>query len=181
MSFLDLVRTRRSVRRYDSSRPVAREAVERCLEAARLAPSACNAQPWRFVVVDDPDLRDRLARKTFGPLVSFNHFSLQAPVLVAVVAEETRMVPRLGGLVKGKRYSVMDIGIAAEHFCLQAAEDGLGTCMLGWFDERAARRLLAVPSTRRIVLIITLGHPADDASRRRGRKTMEEMRSYNRY
>ena len=182
MRFIELVSARKSIRHYDTHRVVQREKLELCLEAARMAPSACNAQPWRFVVIDDPPLREKVARATFGSLVKFNRFSLQAPVLVVVVAEEGRVVPKLGGLLKDTRYSLMDIGIAAEHFCLQAAEEGLGTCMLGWFDETGIRRALGVPASRRIALVITVGYAADpQAPRERGRKAIDEIRTYNGY
>ena len=184
MAFLDLVRERRSVRRYEAGRPVERDKLDRCLEAARLAPSASNAQPWRFVVVDDPALRERVARETFGPLVSFNHFSLQAPVLVVCVAEEHSLKTRIGGFLMRRRYSGMDMGIAAEHFCLQAVEEGLGTCMLGWFDERGVRRVLDIPAPTRVGLIITVGYEAlseGDEPPRRPRKSLDEVRAYNRY
>jgi nitroreductase len=182
MTFLDLVRARYSLRRYDATRPVERDKLDRCLEAARLAPSASNAQPWRFIVVDEPVLRERVARATFGALVSFNHFSLLAPVLVVCVAEERSLKARIGGFLKGRRYSGMDMGIAAEHFCLQATEEGLGTCMLGWFDEHGLRRVLKIPSGKRIGLVITVGYAeADSEPRARTRKSLDEIRGYNRY
>ena len=156
MQFSDLIAARQSVRQY-LDRPVEQEKIRECLEAARLAPSASNAQPWRFVVVDEPGLRREVARETFGRLVSFNHFSLQAPVLVVVVAEGGKLGTRLGDAVRRRPYSLIDVGIAAEHFCLRAAELGLGTCMLGWFDERGVKRRLGVPAGRRVDLVITLG------------------------
>ena len=147
-----------------------------------MAPSASNSQPWHFIVVDDPPLREQVARATFNSVVSFNRFAVQARALVVVVEEKAGMTPKLGGLLKGTRYSLMDLGIAAEHFCLQAAEEGLGTCMLGWFDESALRGLLGIPSSRRIALVITVGYaPHSDPPRKRGRKAMDEIRSYNGY
>ena len=89
MKFLDLVKKRQSVRAY-LDRPVDREIIERCLEAARLAPSACNSQPWKFLVIDEPELKNKIAKQTYGKLISFNHFSLQAPVLVLIISENTR-------------------------------------------------------------------------------------------
>ena len=75
----------------------------------------------------------------------------------------------------------MDIGIAAEHFCLQAASEGLGTCIMGWFDENEVKRLLGIPKKKRAELIITLGYPAKDVIREKIRKRKEEICSYNRY
>lgn len=180
MRFVELASKRQSDRGY-CDEPVDREKIDYCIEAARLAPSACNSQPWRFIVVDDSDLKDRLAKATFGKLVSINHFSVQAPVLVAIVAEKPTKISRLAGVVKNRRYDLMDIGIAAEHFCLAAAEQGLGTCMLGWFDERAVKKMLSVPRGKRVELIITLGYPSAKETRTKKRKTIDEMRGFNRY
>ena len=181
MSFLDLVKTRQSVRKYSAHRPVEREKIERCIEAARLAPSACNSQPWRFIVVDDPGLKDAVARETFGKLVSFNHFSLEAPVLVVMVTEKPNMTSRIGRVVKNRQYYLIDIGIAAEHFCLQAAEISLGTCLLGWFNEEGMKKLLGIPKRKRIDLIIAVGYPESNKERPKKRKETDLIRSYNRY
>ncbi len=181
MDFLDLARARRSVRKY-SDRPVPRDAIERCLRAVRLAPSACNAQPWRFVVVDDPERRRQLARAAFGPLAGFNHFARQAPVLVTVVMERASFASAAGSLLSGKRFSLIDIGIAAAHFCLQAAELGLGTCMLGWFNQRKVKRFLSVPAALKAPLMISLGWPVPDTETGpSSRKTIERVRGYGGY
>jgi len=161
---------------------VEREKIERCLEAARIAPSASNGQPWKFVVVTDPEVRERVAQATFGNLVSFNRYALVAPVLVVVVMERTRLMTRVGGAVKRRRFELLDIGIASIQLCLQAAEEGLGTCMLGWFGESAIRRHLGIPRSRRIGLVITLGYPAAGWDPpRRGRKDLAAMSTWNRY
>jgi len=177
MSFLDLVRRRQSVRQY-LSRPVERDKVERCLEAARLAPSASNAQPWRFVVADDPALVRELGR------AGYNRFTREVPAFAAVIREPGKAVSRLGGWLAGRDYRLIDLGMAAEHFCLQAVEEGLGTCMLGWFDERGVRRVLDIPAPTRVGLIITVGYEAlseGDEPPRRPRKSLDEVRAYNRY
>jgi nitroreductase len=180
MSFLDLAQKRRSVRRYEQ-RPVERAKLDRALEAARLAPSACNAQPWHFVVVDEPVLRARVAAETSGVLVRFNRFALEAPVIVVCIAEESAIVPRVGGALKNRRYSVMDVAIAAEHFCLQAAEEGVGTCMLGWFNEAPIKRLLGIPERCEVLLVIAVGYPRENQPARRGRKKIAKIRSFNGY
>ncbi len=181
MKFIDLVNNRQSVRKY-SDKPVEKEKISRCLEAARLAPSASNSQPWKFIVVDDPDLLQKVADKTTGPLWSFNNFVPQSKVIVAVVIEKMKVITRAGAKVKDKEYALFDIGIASEHFCLQAAEEGLGTCMLGWFDEPGVKKLLNVPKEKRIGLLITLGYPPDDYRlRKKTRKSFDEIVSYNRY
>lgn len=155
-----------------------RELVMRCIEAARLAPSACNSQPWHFVAVDDPQLKARLARAAEG--LGMNRFAAEAPVIVAVVLERMNVTARIGSMLKRKDYSLLDVGIAVEHFCLQAAELGLGTCILGWFDEPQAARLLGVPRSRRIPLLVTVGYPAA-ATREKVRKPIAEISSWNAY
>lgn len=177
MDFYDLIQKRQSDRRYDASRQVDRDLVMKCLEAARLAPSACNSQPWKFVVVDQPDLKEQMAEAAAG--MGMNRFATEAPVIVAVVLEKMNLTARIGSVIKDKEYSLLDVGIAVEHFCLQAAELGLGTCILGWFDEKKVKKLLGV-DRRRIPLLITLGYPAG-ATRPKSRKTLEEMSSWNKY
>ena len=131
MDFLNLASIRQSVRSYDPSRPVEKAKLHRCIEALRLAPSACNAQPWKLVVVDDPALKDRVAKAASSEWMGINEFLIQAPVLVVIVREEPNLTSRLGTFLKDKPFTVMDVGIAAEHFCLQAVSEGLGTCMVG--------------------------------------------------
>ena len=180
MTFEDLINRRQSVRRY-ADRPVEREKIEQCLEAARLAPSTSNSQPWKFIVVDDPQLRATVAAETVAPFRSFNTFVEQVPVLVAVMVDGVNLEANTGKVLRRFDYSLIDIGIATEHFCLQAAELGLGTCILGWFDEKAVKKLLHVPRNRRIYLMITLGYPLDDQVRPKRRKPLDKIRAYNRY
>jgi nitroreductase len=181
MDFLDLVRKRQSVRRYDS-RPIEAEKLERCLEAARLAPSASNSQPWTFIVVDEPELRRKVAVETYGKMDRFNKFALQAPVIVVVVLEKMPVITRVGAMIMKREYPLIDIGIAAEHLCLQAAADGLGTCMLGWFNEKSIRQLLGIPREKRIGLLITLGYPGEGYPlREKKRKGISEVVRRNAY
>jgi len=181
MDFLELARNRQSIRTYDPDRPVEPEKLERCIEAVRLAPSACNSQPWKLVIVNDPDLKNRVAKAARSRILGFNHFSFQAPVLVAVVREAPNLTSKLGTLLKGKPYTLMDVGIAVEHFCLQAVEEGLGTCIMGWFDENTVKRLLDVPMNKRVELIIAVGYPGDPKIRSKTRKQTNEIRSFNKY
>lgn len=163
-------------------RPVEAEKLERCLEAARLAPSASNSQPWRFVVVTEPELVKQVAKETHGPMASFNTFADQAPVIVAIVIEKMKAIAQVGAYLKDREFPLIDIGIAAEHFCLQATEEGLGTCMLGWFQEKPIKKLLHVPENKRIGLLITLGYAPDDyPHREKKRKGMEEVVKFNSY
>ncbi len=132
MNFIDLVKDRQSVRRF-SPKPIEEEKIDLCLEALRLAPSACNSQPWKNILVKNPELRDEVANATFSATVSFNKFVAEANLILVMVLEKPKIITQIGGRIKNKEYPLIDIGIAAEHFCLQAAELGIGTCMLGWF------------------------------------------------
>lgn len=180
-TFLSLVKSRQSVRKY-SDRPVEAEKLQRCLEAARLAPSASNSQPWTFVIVNDPELVNKVALETYGPLATFNTFVPQAPVIIAIVIEKMKAIAQIGAYLKKREFALIDIGIAAEHFCLQAEEEGLGTCMLGWFNEKPIKKLLGIPDKKRIGLLITLGYASDDYPlREKKRKTFDEVVTFNIY
>jgi len=181
MTFLELVSIRQSTRAYDPVRPVETDKLERCIEALRLAPSACNAQPWKLVVVTDPDLKNKVADAAAAKWLGFNNFPRQAPVLIVIVREEANLTSKLGTVLKDKPYPLMDIGIAAEHFCLQATDEGLATCMMGWFDEPRVKEMLGIPKKKRAELIIALGYPAKQDIRKKIRKPKEQICSYNRY
>lgn len=181
MKLIDLIRKRQSVRRY-TDKPVEKEKLDRCLEAAMLAPSACNAQPWKFIVVDDPDLARKVGHETWNKIAPFNKFVEDAPVIIVITMEKSPLVPSLGKMIKQIDYPYIDIGIAAEHFCLQATEEGLGTCMLGWFNEKPIQQLLNIPKNRKIGLCISLGYePLDYKQREKIRKDTAKVVSYNSY
>ncbi len=180
MSFLDLASKRYSVRNYKNT-PVPREKIDRCIEAVRLAPSACNSQPWKFVIIDDAELIKALAKTAFAGFLDLNHFALKAPVLVLVVYQRQKMSAKLGGIIKKKNFSLIDVGIAAEHFCLQATEEGLGTCILGWFNEKKVKKVVSIPRFKRVELIISLGFSGDEQIPHKNRKGTEEISSYNKY
>lgn len=177
---LALIGRRQSVRAY-KNQPVEKEKLMRCIEAARLAPSACNAQPWKFIVVDDPELKNSIADATSSKVLGMNHFTKQAPVHIVIVREKANFTSTVGQVLKDKEYPLIDIGIAAIQLCLQATAEGLGTCILGWFNEKKVRDLLHIPRNKRVELIITVGHPASDEIRRKVRKDTNEILSFNTY
>ncbi|HAJ56253.1 MAG TPA: NAD(P)H nitroreductase [Candidatus Omnitrophica bacterium] len=176
---LDLIQKRQSSRDC-LPKPVPRELIEKCIEAARLAPSACNSQPWHFIIVDEPALKEKLAEKIFSGPYAMNSFAKKAPVIIAVISEKSSFMAKIGGYFRGTAYYLMDIGIAVEHFILQAAELGLGTCWIGWFNERETKRLLGVPAAKKIDCIITLGY-SQEPLRAKNRKPAKEIYSYNEY
>jgi nitroreductase len=181
MTFNQLISRRQSVRKY-TSQAVEHEKLMQCLDAARLAPSASNAQPWSFIVLNETEQREKVARATKGPLGSFNKFVAQAPVLVVMLIEKPKLLTEMGGRLKKKEYPLIDIGIATEHFCLQAAELGLGTCILGWFDEKIIQSILHIPKEKSIGLIIALGYaPEGYPLRKKVRKPLEQVVRWNFY
>jgi nitroreductase len=176
---LEIIAGRQSDRKYRDI-PVEKEKLERILEAGRISPSACNAQPWRFIVVDDPALKNKIAKAAAARLVGMNVFVNQAPLLIIVVREAPNFSSKVGSTIKNKDYSRIDVGIASENICLQAEAEGLGTCMVGWFDEPLLKKLLSIPRSKRVELIITVGYSLSEKREKR-RKPKEEVVSYNKY
>ena len=181
MSFQKLINKRQSVRKYQT-KPIEKEKIEQLIQSVHLAPSACNSQPWKLIIVDEPVLKDKLAKATFNNAISFNKFALEAPVIAVFVLEKPKLIARVGGSIKNQEYPQYDIGIAAEHFCLQAADLDLGTCMLGWFNQRKIQKLLRIPKKRKVALLITLGYAPDDYKQRKKiRKPLNEICGFNAY
>ena len=176
--FLQLVASRQSDRAYDKGRPVEAEKLERILEAARLSPSACNAQPWKFVVVTDHELALKVGRAAVG--LGMNKFAKDAPVHILVVEESMNITSFLGAKIKDKYFPLIDIGIAAAHITLAAESEGLGSCILGWFDEKEIKKLVGIPANKRLLLDITIGYPVKE-KRKKSRKSKEKVVSYNHY
>ena len=145
ISFAELAKKRQSDRKY-KDQAVEREKLIQCLETARISPSANNSQPWKFIVVDDFEKKEQIAECSIG--LGMNKFTHQCPVIVAVVLEKQNFMSTIGSMIKNKDYSLFDIGIAVNQFCLQAADLGLGTCIIGWFDEKKIKKILGVRNRR---------------------------------
>lgn len=177
--FFRLVSKRRSIRRF-SDRIVAREDVIQCLEAARLAPSAENRQPWRFVIIDDAPLKAELAKQAFAGIYSVSKFAGQAPVLIVILAHLNIITHRIGKQIQDVRFHLLDIGITGEHLVLQAEELGLSTCWIGWFNTKKVRKVLQVPKKYQIISLMALGYAASTPPRQRQRKSLAEIAWFNR-
>jgi len=176
-AFLRLAAGRRSVRKYKPL-PVEREKLDLCLEAARLAPSACNAQPYRFIVLDDPELKEKFCAAAFTGVYAVTKFAAKAPALVLVTAETGKLSAWLGNQMQDTNFRLVDIGIAAEHFVLAAAEQGLGTCWIGWFDAKAGAKALGLGSGKKIEVLLSVGYP-DEAPAARPRRAAGDFSAYN--
>ena len=176
--FQRIVRERRSVRSF-SDRPVEQEKVVICLEAARLAPSADNAQPWRFLVIDDPEVKSRFAKKAFSGIYAVTRFAAKAPVLILVMAKLDVVAHRLAKQIQGIRFQFLDIGIAGEHIVLQAQELGLGTCWIGWFDTRKTRKYFRIPKRYKIMSLLAMGYAGEKPVKPLKRKKLDEIAWFN--
>lgn len=180
MDFLEFVSTRQSDRAFDPDKPVEKEKIERILEAARLAPSACNSQPWHMIVIDDVNLKNQVADATSARVLGMNHFTKQAPVHIVLVEEKVNLSSGIGGWVKQKDYAQMDLGIVAAHIALAAHAEGLGSCIVGWFNEVKMRELLSIPDSKRVWLDIVIGYSVQPI-RPKKRKSMNDVATYNKY
>jgi len=155
--FIELVRHRTSCRSYEA-KPVPREHLELMLEAARLAPSACNKQPWRFAVVESDDLRMRLINEAFLTGIPMK-WAVNAGAIIALGMEKSAITHKIAPKISGVDYPLLDLGIAGEHLVLQAEELGLGTCWIGWIKPKEVRRIVGWPRSIETVSLITVGWP----------------------
>ncbi|NSW46558.1 MAG: nitroreductase family protein [Bacteroidales bacterium] len=181
MKFIELVEKRQSDRKYIQKK-ITDNDIYTIIEAARLAPSASNSQPWTFIVVKDENIKKQLAEATISKGLPINKFAYDAAIIIAIVIEKAKTLTRLAGWIKKRDFPWIDIGIAAEHICLQATELGIGSCIIGWFDEKKVKQILHVPSNKRIGLLITLGYtPNDYYHRQKVRKSMDKVLKFNSY
>ncbi|MBN1998458.1 nitroreductase family protein [candidate division KSB1 bacterium] len=174
----NLIRQRRSVRRF-SSQKIDRDILKQCVEAARLAPSAENVQPWRFLIIDDESVKEKLVQHAFTGVYSATRWAAKAPVIVVLLAELDVLANRIGKQITGINYYLIDMGIAGEHFVLQATELGLGTCWIGWFSARGVRKALNLPKKYRPVELLAVGYPDVDKFKDKRRRTLQEICWFN--
>ena len=165
MDVYEAIRTRTSIRSYLPDQ-IDEETLDRVLDAARLAPSGKNGQPWTFIVVRDGETRKRLV-----PACKNQQFVGEAPIVVVACGREELAYQKMGGYWNSLP---VDIGIALEHLMLAAAAEGLGTCWIGAFIEEDVRRILDIPSDVKIVALTPIGKPAVEANPR-PRKSLGEI------
>ena len=159
MSVKDAIARRVSCRAYQPT-SVPEDHLTQVLEAARLALSACNQQPWRFAVVRELDLRRRIVEDGFLPGIKMT-WATDAPVHIVIGMERSFVTHRIAASVSGVDYPWVDIGIAGEHLVLAATELGLGTCWIGWINLRAVAKIVGWPASVKPVVVITLGYTCD--------------------
>jgi nitroreductase len=177
-SFLEIIQKRRSIRNF-KNKPVDDTAIRSIVDAARLSPSACNAQPWRFIAVTEKSLLEELVNRGMGGAVP-NKWASSAPVIIIGCAVLNLMTHYLGEAVKGIQYHQIDMGISMEHMVLRATEMGLGTCWIGWFREKNIRKILNIPKDWKIISLIALGYPQNESTTISSRFDLDEILFFNR-
>jgi nitroreductase len=173
MKFDQILRRRRSTRSFDS-RPVTGKDVISMVEAARLAPSACNSQTWRFVTVTRREIIRKICYEAMRPVIP-NKWLEQAPLVFVGCSQLDVIANRIGSGVTGIEYYQIDLGIAMEHMVLKATELGLGTCWIGWFDESTLKKILEIPNKIKVSALLAVGYPKDESSKKRKRKPLEKI------
>ena len=170
MNFYEIACNRQSCRKYDAQKPIEQEKLTAILESARLAPSACNGQPYHITVCRGETAK-QVAKATQG--MGINKFAPDAPILLVISEMPYVKSAALGAKLKGNDYRSMDIGILAAYITAEATAQGLGSCILGWLDDDKIREICHLDGTVR--LVITLGYGKDDKLRTKKRKEMEEL------
>jgi len=171
MDFSQIAKNRQSCRSYDAAKAVEQEKMDAILESARLAPSACNGQPYHFTVCTGESAK-QVAKATMG--MGMNKFAIDAPVLLVISEKPYVKSAALGAKVKGNDYRSIDIGIAAAYITAEATAQGLGSCILGWLDDEKIRGICSLDGTVR--LVITIGYAKEgDTLRAKKRKPAEEL------
>ena len=170
MNFTEIAAARQSCRKYNSERPIEDEKLNAILESARIAPSACNGQPYHITVCRGEAAKNA-AHAAMG--MGMNKFASDAPIILVISEEDYVASAAFGARVKGNDYRSIDIGIVAAHITLEAAAQGLGSCILGWFDDKKVREICGL--AKPVSLLITLGYPADDSLRAKKRKDIAEL------
>lgn len=173
----ELIKNRKSTRNYKTD-PVEREKIVQILEAARLAPSACNAQPWKFIVVETPELKDEVFKEGLNNLVVPNKWAEDAPVIIAVCSRTKFFVHDVAEKIQDVDYHLIDLGIACEHLVLKAEELGLGTCYIGWFRGKEIKKILNLPSSYKVECLISLGYAKEVERKDTPRKSFAEIAEF---
>ena len=171
-NFLELCAKRQSCRGF-SDKPVEHEKLVSCIEAGRLAPSACNSQPWSFIVVENPNLVAQVA--TAAQQLGANAFTDKAQAFIIVIEEHAVLMPKIRAFFESQYFAKGDVGAVATYICLEAAAQGLGACQIGLFNREAICKALDIPIEKRLFSIIAIGYPADETIRPKVRKPLEDI------
>ena len=170
MNFIEIAKNRQSCRSFDPDRPIETEKLEAILASARLAPSACNGQPYHLTLCQG-DVAKEVAKTTMG--MGRNKFAIDAPVMLVISEAPYVKAAAVGSKLKKLDYRSMDIGIVAAYITAEAAAQGLGSCMLGWFEDMELRSICGLDAP--VQMVIALGYAKDDTLREKKRKDLDEL------
>lgn len=173
MKFDEILNKRQSCRSY-STKPVEKEKLISLIEAAKSAPSACNSQPVKYVVVNDNDTVEKMPE-----LMEFNKFTKDVRAFIVVCETKAKLMKR--ATCDSQFYAQMDIGLAVANITLKATEQGLSTCIMGCFDDKGLKELLSIPEETVIRLVISVGYSKDEKIRDKSRKDFNEICSFNKW
>lgn len=171
--YFELIKRRESCRNFDPDRPVEREKLVRCAEAAWLAPSACNGQPWKYLIVTNPELVTKLRPLMQG--LGMNKFVDECSAFAVVLEEPTVLRVTASQRLKDQNFAPIDVAFSASQFCYAATEQGLSTCIIGWHNEQKIRELFGLAKTERVRLILAVGYAKTDALREKKRKPINDV------
>jgi nitroreductase len=173
MKLDQILNTRRSVRSFDS-KPVNEKDIISIIEAARLSPSACNSQTWRFIFVTHQEIIRKICYEAMRPIIP-NKWLEQAPLVIVGCSQLDVIANRVGARVTGIEYYQIDLGIAMEHMVLKATELGLGSCWIGWFDETHIKGILGIPKKIKVSALLAVGYPKEAPGTKRKRKPTNKI------
>ncbi len=179
MDFIKLAEKRVSCRAYDSQKEVSKDDITEILRAGTYAPSACNSQPWRFVVCDKENA-NKIAHLIIREDLKINHWTVDVPAFVVVCEEKVTLMKSLNAQDQ-QHYAQIDIGSAMTSICLAATDKGLGSCIIGIFDEPKIKELLSIPEDVKIRAVIAVGYPKNDNTAAKPRKPESEKISFNKW
>lgn len=171
MEFYDVIKKRRSIRKYKKEK-IPDDVLKRILDAGRIAPSAKNIQPWKFIVIRDEKIKKKVAEACKNQI-----WMADADVIICGCADEKIAYGKMGGYMSS--FSI-DLAIAIDHIILAAANEGLGTCWIGAFDEKEVKNVLGIPDDIRVVALTPIGYP-DEEGKDRGRKSFEDVFVFEKY
>lgn len=169
----DILARRQSIRSF-LPRCVDRQDILAIGEAARMAPSACNSQTWRFIAVTNPDTIRQICTEAMRPVIP-NRWLAEAPLVMVGCSQLDIVANRIGTRISGIEYYQIDIGIAMEHMVLKATDLGLGSCWIGWFSESRVKKILEIPNRIKVSAMLAIGYPRKVPAQPRPRKPMEKI------
>lgn len=172
MEFIELIQKRESCRNFNGE-PVQTEKLIKCIDAARISPSACNGQPWSFILVTEDAAVSTTREAVQGQ--GMNKFCDKCKSFIIVIEEDTVLTSRIGAMIKHTDFKPIDIGLATAYLTLAATAQGISTCILGWFSEAKLKESFDIKKSKRVRLVVALGYAAEDTVRTKRRKNLEDI------